>query len=1090
MSWNLNEQELKELKRKFNVAANEISYDFNLSEVSKRLEELLLNKAFTNLYYDESLYICCQGRLHSNNPKILNIVYCFLDFAKKNCDDFELNHNLNVSGEDQEELIRGAWSKNNSLHFIAVEKIREITGMEPSLNNCISIEEKEEIENFLNTFLDPSETINFTLDEFLENKQIKLLEKLQKYPPIQKAFNQMIEIFNIFDKGEDFDNIAKSCIAYVIKENDVIKDSIGLLGLIDDLFAIDYCYKKLKNDEIQPLVDRHDTSFPSFKIPELVSARGALSLINLENTIKASYTNSDTNKPLRRVMIVPDTGPLAVLTCLFKSITDRMLNMDRAISEQKFSYGDRILLGNYRSGLRRKKIIVELDKPSDDPRFSKLQFAKLKDGRQAIPSFMLSKARLADKDSNLCSLKHLNNFKSSFDNREVSSWASMHLKENISNAPSNGPILLLSTKVNAKKYLKEKIYGKEIQSWLGVKEFMSNGDSSITEISMNQLFPEPNIYLIADPIIASNILNNLREKDFPSLVVIDNDDFYKDQDFIRALRSLEVDTVAYLEFYKHHYLKNLLAKENGFSSLPSKLDDLVAVNAGYENSPTARFITRTKRPNNRYIKIELKLLSSFYEHLLEIKDLLRNDDYQFVKHRLYLAHTTIRRRISKPDEVEMSIIRTKLKECIKEIEYAVKFEDGFKKILFFLKENLENLISSNREKYILDFIEKHQDKNLAMVVAPIQYSQGKMIERKATEIIRNENLKFKVFTFDDLENDKDFEKDYLIIPSFITKQKMPKLRNSSFALNHVYFATKYEEEDLHRAEERDELRFSSVFRDSKQYKEFLDTNNNTETILNVGARDLLRDAIGSQISSSFGKTNENFGFTNSRIFLFEENEVYALPINGSEYRIINGSVKIEKVNMLQEDSEILIDSNFSGEELVENILKENIEAYQEYKEIEKSAKSWKAILSDYKDSNNLSFKELQDSLKEIGVERNIMTIKHWINDNNTISPKRKDDIRKIYYLSKNKNQDELEKCIENTSKLYRASNAAREKIVARLNDTDLQGEISLEIGNLHIAFQKKIINGYIEAEIPTKKLYKIMSLDDFMIQGDLKKEIV
>ena len=297
MSWNLNEQELKELKRKFNVAANEISYDFNLSEVSKRLEELLLNKAFTNLYYDESLYICCQGRLHSNNPKILNIVYCFLDFAKKNCNDFELNHNLNVSGEDQEELIRGAWSKNNSLHFIAVEKIREITGMEPSLNNCISIEEKEEIENFLNTFLDPSETINFTLDEFLENKQIKLLEKLQKYPPIQKAFNQMIEIFNIFDKGEDFDNIAKSCIAYVIKENDVIKDSIGLLGLIDDLFAIDYCYKKLKNDEIQPLVDRHDTSFPSFKIPELVSARGALSLINLENTIKASYTNSDTNKP-------------------------------------------------------------------------------------------------------------------------------------------------------------------------------------------------------------------------------------------------------------------------------------------------------------------------------------------------------------------------------------------------------------------------------------------------------------------------------------------------------------------------------------------------------------------------------------------------------------------------------------------------------------------------------------------------------------------------------------------------------------------------------------------------------------------------
>ena len=105
------------------------------------------------------------------------------------------------------------------------------------------------------------------LDDFLENEQIKLLEKLQKYPPIQKAFNQILEIFDIFDNGEDSRNLSKSCIAYVIKENDVIKDSIGLIGLIDDIYAIDYCYKKLKNDEIQPLVDRHDTDFPSFKIP-------------------------------------------------------------------------------------------------------------------------------------------------------------------------------------------------------------------------------------------------------------------------------------------------------------------------------------------------------------------------------------------------------------------------------------------------------------------------------------------------------------------------------------------------------------------------------------------------------------------------------------------------------------------------------------------------------------------------------------------------------------------------------------------------------------------------------------------------------
>ena len=197
---------------------------------------------------------------------------------------------------------------------------------------------------------------------------------------------------------------------------------------------------------------------------------------------------------------------------------------------------------------------------------------------------------------------------------------------------------------------------------------------------------------------------------------------------------------------------------------------MVSVNSDYENSLTARFISRNKRPSNKYLNIELKFLSSFYEHLTEIKDLLRNDDYQLVKHRLYLAHTTIRRRISEPDKIEIDVIKTKLKDCIKELEYTVKFEDGFKKILLFLQDNLENLIVSNREKYILDFIEKHQDKNIAMVVAPSQDSQGKMIEKRVSEAVKNENLKFKVFKFDDLENDEEFDRDYLIIPSFITNK--------------------------------------------------------------------------------------------------------------------------------------------------------------------------------------------------------------------------------------------------------------------------------------------------------------------------------
>ena len=85
MSWNLSKSEFKKLKNEFQEEISNSNFGFNLGEISEKLQNLLLNRAFTNLFYDESLYICSQGRLHPNNPKIQNIVGCFLDFANRNC---------------------------------------------------------------------------------------------------------------------------------------------------------------------------------------------------------------------------------------------------------------------------------------------------------------------------------------------------------------------------------------------------------------------------------------------------------------------------------------------------------------------------------------------------------------------------------------------------------------------------------------------------------------------------------------------------------------------------------------------------------------------------------------------------------------------------------------------------------------------------------------------------------------------------------------------------------------------------------------------------------------------------------------------
>ena len=63
MSWNLSKQEFKELEIEFQKEIYQNNFVFNLGSISEKLERLLLNKAFTNLYYDESLYICSQSDL-------------------------------------------------------------------------------------------------------------------------------------------------------------------------------------------------------------------------------------------------------------------------------------------------------------------------------------------------------------------------------------------------------------------------------------------------------------------------------------------------------------------------------------------------------------------------------------------------------------------------------------------------------------------------------------------------------------------------------------------------------------------------------------------------------------------------------------------------------------------------------------------------------------------------------------------------------------------------------------------------------------------------------------------------------------------
>ena len=1061
-------QAIRSWEKTFN-SSNNLSKN-KVTEISKQIESIFEHqyfKKFSNTFVEDIIWIGSQARIFQDNAEICMCVDTFLKEVNKilyNESKFEIHLNTIIG--------------------ITIPKIKKhIPNILPSISSCLTKKEIELIKNQLASY----ELRNF-LDEDAydidKSKQMRLINRYISSPSL-KEFSSKVEILLDIATGDSNNaSLAAASINYLLATDDVINDDLGILGLVDDMYAIDLGIKNTNpNNLFNRLVNKHNMKYPSFDLPAIDSGT-PLSLINLENLVKASYTKINDDEPLKRLLIVPETGPLHILSAVGKAICNRLDNSKSVMAQSiPFSEGDKILIGeipviSYGNEYM-KKVYVEYDSPV--LRAPNLHYVRTagESEKETIPKMTLYESSLClDKDQKISSRGDLKKFKRE-DGKKIIPWGSIEFNKNIKTIPSASKIFIFCKKNNLDLYLNEQIYGIPIKSWFGLRYF--NKDFRFKDhVSTYSLFPEPMFYSASNKEIAMEMIRGKWDEESiarkPDLIIIKEPSWLEDLEFLKLLRKCKHDIVIENDFFRK---SNNLIKQYGFDELAAKPDALIPIKES-RNSINQSLIERFLMKSQPF-KIIPKIIDSSV--LDEIYSLMRktnftSNDFIF-KCQLQNLLKKIRTRIiphTMESSLNLSIEFTKITE---ELTFLSKVNPEYLKLSKLILGHTIDLLEFDRSKAIEDCIAKIKPSEKTKIV--INRAQLK----DARKIFNNGSRNLDFILPAELESQKELKN--VIIPFFLGTEYSTKLRNFKYADNHIFLLSESEETVHKLMEKRDKDLFTNLYSDnteSRNKPSFVSQNDVEVAVSQIDPSTNIFQHSISIVNSKFQSSNRDENI-DSRIFSLENDQTIILPVGGSSLisdpDSFSHSPVLSKVSTFEVGDKLIIPKSFSGHDLLEAVLRSDAAKYAEYVKINKRACAWQEILKEYKTNNNLDSSELHRALKKVGIKRNIATIRSWVNDPDTVAPRNRDDIiSKIYSLEHASNISK-EACLKSIKIIYNAREDARSALVANLKGKVIKNDQSsfrVAINEMDIDFQILKIESVADVSVQFKYLYHLKSYEE------------
>ncbi len=284
-------------------------FDIN-QEISYEEISLWLNKVFEIPFIRENfsitlLWIFSQLRISKDDAQIRKICLCCYEFLKNN-----LAGSLKEFNEIQDCIT------STEHRLIKILKIL------PSIETCLTDNERKSVLSKISSFELTDDCFNFK-----DTEQFKNLDKIRSVTSVNSFLDNYEKLLDISTKsGSGFGKKIGSIVQYIITVDDVIADGIGLLGIVDDVYALGQLYDQQLSEGDENLKWEFELKYPNFRYPILVSENGQNLFNKADFLLKSSILKSDDEHKNLRLIKASLPKNFAIISSILSTVTDIKLS--------------------------------------------------------------------------------------------------------------------------------------------------------------------------------------------------------------------------------------------------------------------------------------------------------------------------------------------------------------------------------------------------------------------------------------------------------------------------------------------------------------------------------------------------------------------------------------------------------------------------------------------------------------------------------------------------------------------------------------------------------------------------------------------
>ena len=345
--------------------------------------------------------------------------------------------------------------------------------------------------------------------------QVAEIKQLANDTHLPTLARKIDALFKAFEEGTaEEKQISKAALLYLAEKDDVVSDVAGFLGLLDDIYVIEWAYSVIEHQTTWlPVLEEMLSKWPFVDEITFVSDDSTAKLDRYSGYVVCATLQSLFGHQCHNMLIVPEAGPYPLIGTLAAGL---QLLRDEASSDNELTnipeIGADVIIGDEHTKLRAK-----YGGPCDQEMLPNSHWLIVK-----------SRARISiDQELLPYVTRSPKSHKALDTGNHISTWINTrpptpleHFIKGKRHFATRGPgILLLSPKNKIDHYLpRVRPYGADIPSVLGMRYVSSTGRNSDVRGSATDL---PSIFACSDPSTALELARNKPEHVSDWKIIVD-----------------------------------------------------------------------------------------------------------------------------------------------------------------------------------------------------------------------------------------------------------------------------------------------------------------------------------------------------------------------------------------------------------------------------------------------------------------------------------------------------------------------------------------------------------------------------------------